>query len=86
VQTWPKRFQWRISINGLETVLWHFGEECDYFLPLKCLPEARLKRFKSIALTMEVSETPIIEFVLWLSLMKSILNKHSKLRKEKTIE
>ncbi|EDM16654.1 rCG49202 [Rattus norvegicus] len=25
---------------------------------------------------------PIIDFVLWLSLMKSILNKHNKFRKE----
>ena len=33
--------------------------------------------------TKEVSEMPIIDFVLWLSLMKSILNKHSKLRKGK---
>ena len=31
----------------------------------------------------EVSETPIMDFVLWLNLMKSILNKLSKLRKEK---
>ena len=52
-------------------------------LPLlkKNLPE--VKRLRLIALTKEVSETPIIDFVLWLSLMKSILNKHSKLRKEK---
>ena len=41
---------------------------------LKSLPEA---------LTKEVSETPIIDFVLWLSLIKNILNKHSKLRKKK---
>jgi hypothetical protein len=34
-------------------------------------------------LTKEVSETPIIDFVLWLSLIKNILNKHSKLRKKK---
>ena len=47
------------------------------------LPETKLKRLRLIALTKEVSETPIIDFVLWLSLMKSILNKHSKLRKEK---
>jgi hypothetical protein len=26
---------------------------------------------------------PIIDFVLWLNLMKSILNKHSKMRKGK---
>ena len=50
---------------------------------LKSLPEYKVKRFQLIALTKEVSETPIIDFVLWLSLMKSILNKHSKLRKEK---
>ena len=50
---------------------------------LKSLPEAKVKRLRLIALTKEVSETPIIDFVLWLSLMKNILNKHSKLRKEK---
>ena len=42
-----------------------------------------MKRLRLIALTKEVSETPIIDFVLWLSLLKSILNKHSKLRKGK---
>ena len=36
-----------------------------------------------IALVKEVSEKLSRDFVLWLSLMKSILNKHSKLRKEK---
>jgi hypothetical protein len=50
---------------------------------LKSLPEAELKRLRLITLTKEVSETPIIDVVLWLSLMKGILNKHSKLRKEK---
>jgi hypothetical protein len=49
---------------------------------LKSLPEAKVKRLRLIALTKEVSETLIIHLVLWLSLM-SILNKHSKLRKEK---
>jgi len=65
--------------------LWYFGEEFGcYFCPcLKRLPEAKVKRLRLIALTKEVSETPIIDVVLWLSLMKSILNKHSKLRKEK---
>jgi hypothetical protein len=33
-------------------------------------------------LTKEVSEIPIIDVFLWLGLMKSILNKHSKLEKE----
>jgi hypothetical protein len=60
------------------------GEEHGCLLPLsEGLPETKLKRLRLIALTKEVSETPIIDFVLWLSLMKSILNKHSKLRKEK---
>jgi hypothetical protein len=54
------------------------------FCPLlKSLPEAKVKRLRLIALTKEVLEMPIIDFVLWLCLMKSILNKHSKLRKEK---
>jgi hypothetical protein len=61
-----------------------FGEECGYFCPcLKSLPEAKVKKLRLIALTKEVSEMPIIDFVLWLSLMKNILTKHSKLRKGK---
>jgi hypothetical protein len=50
---------------------------------LKSLPEAKVKRLKLITLTKDVSETPIIDFVLSLSLMKSILNKHNKPRKKK---
>jgi hypothetical protein len=49
----------------------------------KSLPEDKVKRLRLIALTKEVSETHIIDFVLWLSLKKSVLNKHSKQRKEK---
>ena len=61
-----------------------FCEDCGYFLPcLKRLPEAKVKRLRLIALTKEVSETPIIDFVSWLSLMENIINKCSKLRKEK---
>jgi hypothetical protein len=44
------------------------------------MSEAKVKRLRLIALTKEVTEMPIIDFVLWLSFMKSILN---KLRKEK---
>jgi hypothetical protein len=47
------------------------------------LPEAKVKRLKLISLTKEVSKKPSRGFVLWLSLVKSILNKCSKLRKEK---
>jgi hypothetical protein len=43
---------------------------------LKSLPEAKVKRLRLIALTKEVSEMPIIDLVLWLSLMKSIF-KHT---------
>ena len=39
---------------------------------LKSLPHANVKRFTLIALTKEVSKTPIIDFILWLSLMKSL--------------
>jgi len=50
---------------------------------LKSLPEVKVKRLRLIALTKEVSEMPTIDFVLWLIFMKSILSKHSNLRKEK---
>jgi hypothetical protein len=42
-----------------------------------------VKRIRLIALTKEVSKKPSRDFVLWLSLMKRSLSKHSKLRKEK---
>jgi hypothetical protein len=42
-----------------------------------------VKRLRLNALTKEVSEPPIINFVLWLNFMKNILNKYSKLRKVK---
>jgi hypothetical protein len=41
-----------------------------------------VKRIRLIALTKEVSKKPSRDFVLWLSLMKRSLSKHSKLRKE----
>ena len=49
---------------------------------LKSLPETKVKSIRLIALTREVSKKPSRDFVLWLSLMKRSLNKHSKLRKE----
>jgi hypothetical protein len=55
-----------------------------FFCPcLKTLPEAKVKRLWLIALTKEVSETLLIDFLLWLSVIKNILNKRSKLRKAK---
>jgi hypothetical protein len=74
--------------------MWHKDWFCGIlvknvatFYPcLKSLPEAKVKRLVLIALiasTMEVSKKPSRDFVLWLSLTKSSLNKHSKLRKAK---
>jgi hypothetical protein len=48
----------------------------------KNLPEAKVKRFTLFALTKEVSEKPPRDSVLWLSYRKSVLNKHSKLRRK----
>jgi hypothetical protein len=50
---------------------------------LKSVPEFKVKRFILIALTKEISQKPSRDYVLWLSLRKSILNKGNKLRKEK---
>ena len=49
----------------------------------KNLPEAKVKKYRLIALTKKVSKQPSTDFVLWFILMKNILIKHSKLRKEK---
>lgn len=46
----------------------------------KSLPEAKVKRFRLITLTMEVSKKPSFNFAL---LIASILIKHSKLRVKK---
>ena len=54
---------------------------------LKSITEAKVKRFRLIALTKEVSKQPGINSVVWLlkfTLMKSILMKRIKLRKENT--
>jgi hypothetical protein len=50
---------------------------------LKNMAEAKVKRFILITLPKEISKKSSRDFVLWLNLMKSILNKHSKLRKKK---
>ena len=50
------------------------------------LPEAKVKRFILIALTKEISKKQNRDFVFWISLMKSVLNKCSKLRKKKNIK
>jgi hypothetical protein len=53
---------------------------------LKSLPEAKVKRFRFIALTKKVPKQPGISSVVWLlkfPLMKSILIKRSNLSKEK---
>jgi len=49
----------------------------------KSLPESKVKSVMLISLTKEVLKKPSRDFVLWLSLMKNILNNHRKLRMEK---
>jgi hypothetical protein len=64
-----------------------FGKEHNAFCPCpKSLPEPKVKRFRLIALTKDVSKQPDINCVVWLlkfSLIRSILMKRIKLRKEK---
>jgi hypothetical protein len=69
--------------------MWHKDWFCGIlvknvatFCPcLKSLPEAKVKRLELNELKKEVSKQPRRDFVLWLSLMKRSLIKHSKLRK-----
>ena len=64
--------------------MWYFVKKVAAFCHcLKSLPEAKIKRIKLIALTKEVSKKPSRVFILWLELTKIILNKCSKLRKDK---
>jgi hypothetical protein len=68
---WHKDYFYGILVKNVAT-----------FCPcLKSLPEAN--RLRLISLTKEVSKKPSRDFLLWLSLTKRSLNKHSKLRKEK---
>ena len=73
---WQKDYFCKILVKNVAT-----------FCPcLKSLPEVKVKRLGLIeltALTKEASKKPSSDFVLWLSLTKRSLNKHSKLRKEK---
>lgn len=86
LQMWrrPKRFQCRRdSVCGIENVLYYFGGEQSSSCPtLKSLPVAKVNRLRLIAFTKEISELSIIDFALWLSLGKHVLNNHSKLRKK----
>ena len=62
----------------------YYCRECAFILPcLKSLPEANVENLRFTALTMKVSEMPIIDFLLRLSLMQNILNKLRKPNKEK---
>ena len=70
---WPRNCFCGILVKNVAT-----------FCPcLKSLPGVKVKTLRLILLTKEVSESPTIDFVLWVSLMKSILNNLSKMRKEK---
>ena len=68
---WPSDFLCDILVK-----IWLFFFPC-----LKSLPEAKMKRLRSIALTKQVSEAPNTDFIIYLRLMKNILNKHSMMRK-----
>ena len=64
--------------------LWYISEECGCFY-LKSLPKAKVKRFRLVALKKEVSKELGINSVGWLlksNLMKNILIKRNKLRKQ----
>jgi hypothetical protein len=50
---------------------------------LRKVPEAKAKRFQLIALIKGVSKELSIDFILWFTLIRCILIKHRKLRKEK---
>ena len=64
--------------------MWNLAKNVATFCHcLMSLSEAKLERLRLITLSKKVSEKPIIDFVLWLSLTKSILNKYSEFRKEK---
>ena len=55
-----------------------------FWFCLKSLPEAKMKRFRLIALAKEISKQLHINSVVWLlkfTLMKSVLMKRSNLRK-----
>jgi hypothetical protein len=70
--------------------MWHRDCSCDIMVKnvaafcshLKSLPESKVKRFILIELTKEISKKSNRDFVLWISLINSILNKYSKLGKE----
>jgi hypothetical protein len=55
----------------------------DFCPSLGSLPDAKLDRFSLAALRKEVLKKQRIDFVIWLTLMKNVSIKHSKLRKEK---
>lgn len=46
-------------------------------------PESKVKRFRLVALKEEVSKLPSMNCLLWFTLMKKLLIRHNKLRKEK---
>ena len=84
MQTWAEEVSMEKNCS-----MWPRDFFCDVLVKnmaafCKCLKRLpKVKRFILIASTKEVSKEPNRDFVLWLSLMKSIMNKHSKLRKEK---
>lgn len=52
-------------------------------LLMRSLPETKVKRFSLVALKEEVSKLPSMDSLLWFTLMRKLLIRHSKLRKGK---
>ena len=58
-----------ILVSGLKTILRNFGGKCCCFLPLskkkkKNLPKTKLENLGLMALAVEVSRKPSIDYVL----------------------
>jgi hypothetical protein len=60
---WPRDCFGSILVKNMPT----------FYSCLKILSEAKVKRFRLIISTKNISVMPIIDFVLWVSLMKSFL-------------
>jgi hypothetical protein len=85
MESWLKRFQRRrILVCARDHSCDILEKNVAAFCPcLKSLPEAKMKRFRLILLTKEISKQSSIGHILGFTLMEIILIRCSKLRKEK---
>ena len=49
----------------------------------RSLPESKVKRLRLIVLRIEISKWPSIDSFMWFTIIKSVLMKHSNLKKKK---